>query len=111
MKKELKGVNTMAKFNSISTYDREMKDQKRKDLFEEKYARFLLSEIVLGLMQQEKLSVRALARSMNVSPTLVQDLRSGKRKSITLKNFLKLASSLGAAVNLEKNGKVYRLLH
>ena len=100
----------MAKKNTESTYDEFMKDPKWRKRFEEKYAQFLLSEIILGLMEQEKLSVRALARMVGVSPTVINGIRTGKRKNLTFKNFLGLASALGAKVKIEKGKETYSLL-
>lgn len=93
-----------------STFERIMKDPKRRDRFEEKYARFLLSEIILGLMTQEKISVRQLAQLVGVSPTVIQGIRTGKRRNITFKNFLALTSALGATVRIEKGNKSFELL-
>lgn len=86
-----------------------MKDPKRKERFEEKYAQFLLSEILLGLMEQEKISVRALAKSVGISPAVIQDIRSGKRKNITVKNLLGIVAALGATVSIGKGRKTYSL--
>ena len=60
-----------------STFDRIMKDPKRRRGFDKKYRSFLLSEIIHGLMEQEGTSVRELAREVGVSPTVIQDIRSG----------------------------------
>ena len=97
------------KKKTTSTFDRIMKDPKRKARFEEKYAEFLLSEVLLELMQQEDISVRALAKKVGVSPAVIQDLRSGKRSNITVKNLLGIASSLGARLKLEKGADSYYL--
>lgn len=86
-----------------------MKNEERKRRFEEKYARFLLSEIVTGLMQQEKLSVRTLARAMGVSPTVIQDIRSGKRKNITLKNLFSFAHACHAKIRIERGNETFSL--
>jgi DNA-binding Xre family transcriptional regulator len=99
----------MAKNRIASTYDRMMKDPKRKERFEEKYTQFLLSEIILGLMEQEKISVRALAKSVGISPAVIQDIRSGKRKNITVKNLIGIVAALGATVTIEKGRKTYSL--
>ena len=93
-----------------STFDREMKDPKRRARFEEKYAQFLLSEIILGLMEQEKISVRALAQDVGISPAVIQDIRSGKRKNITVKNLLGIVSALGGTVKIEKGQHSYSLM-
>ena len=100
----------MTKTKKASTYDRLMISSKRRERFEEKYARFMLSEIVLGLMEQEKISVRQLAHAVGISPAVIQDIRSGKRKNITVKNLLGIASALGASVKIEKGTKSYCLL-
>ena len=99
----------MPKTAPRSTFERIMKDPKRKSRFEDKYARFMLSEIILGLMQQERISVRALARKVGISPAVIQDIRSGRRCNITVKNLLGIASSLGASVVIEKDDKSYTL--
>ena len=100
----------MPRSKSVSTYDREMKDPERRRRFEKKYARFLLSEIILALMEQEKMSVRELARSVGISPAVIQDIRSGKRKNITVRNLLGIAAALGAKVKIEKGKATYSLL-
>src|SRR5207302_535467 len=41
-----------------STFDRIMKDPKRRRKFESKYRSFLLSEVIHGLMEQEGKSIR-----------------------------------------------------
>lgn len=93
-----------------SSYDEFMKDPKWRQRFEEQYGQFLLSEIILGLMEQEKITVRALARLVGVSPTVINGLRTGTRTNLTFKNFLGLVSALGAKVKLEKGKSTYSLL-
>lgn len=87
-----------------------MKDEDRRKRFEEKYARFIMADIVIGFMEQEQLSVRAMARAMGVSPTVVQDLRSGKRKNLTLKHLLAFADACHAKITIEKGTQVFSLL-
>lgn len=99
----------MPKKKSESTYDRIMRDRKRKERFAQRYAEFLLSEIVLGLMEQEKISIRELAREVGVSPSVIQDIRSGKRKNITVKNLVGIASALGAKVVIQKDEQAFPL--
>src|SRR5947209_2271670 len=85
-----------------STFDRIMKDRKRRRTFERSYRSFVLSEIVQGLMEQEGKSIRALAREVGVSPTVIQDIRSGGRTNVTLRNFLGIVSALGGEVAVRK---------
>lgn len=101
----------MGKIKKVeSSYDQFMKDPNWRQRFEEQYGQFLLSEIILGLMEQEKITVRSLARLVGVSPTVINGLRTGTRTNLTFKNFLCLASALGAKVKLEKGKKSYSLL-
>ena len=97
------------KGKSGSTFDRIMKDPKRRARFDDKYTEFLLSEILLELMEQEEISVRALASKAGISPAVIQDIRSGKRANITINNLVGLAESLGATVRIQKGPKTYLL--
>jgi hypothetical protein len=47
-----------------------------KTTFEKEYKRFSLSETVLELMKKKKMSVRKLAKEAQLSPTIIQELRS-----------------------------------
>jgi DNA-binding Xre family transcriptional regulator len=89
----------------VSTFDRIMKDPKRRHTFETKYRSFLLSEVIHGLMEQEGKSVRELAREVGVSPTVIQDIRSGGRSNVTLRNFLGIVSALGGQVAVRKGNE------
>jgi DNA-binding Xre family transcriptional regulator len=82
-----------------------MKNPRRRRKFETKYGSFLLSEVIHGLMKQEKKSVRELAREVGISPTVIQDLRSGERTNVTLRNFLGIVSALGGEVAVRKDDK------
>lgn len=79
-----------------------MKDPKRRRKFESKYRSFLLSEVIHGLMEHEGKSVRELAREVGISPTVIQDIRSGGRTNVTLRNFLGIVSALGGEVAVRK---------
>lgn len=101
----------MAKKKIESTYERITKDPKRIERLNNKYAQFLLSEIIHGLMEQENISIRALAKKVGISPAVIQDIRSGTRSNITVKNLLGIAASLGATVRIEKDDKSYLLIN
>ena len=88
-----------------ATFDRIMKDPKRRRRFESKYRSFLLSEVIHGLMEQERKSVRELAREVGISPTVIQDIRSGGRTNVTLRNFLGIVSALGGQVAVRKGNE------
>ncbi len=89
----------------VSTFDRIMKDPRRRRKFESKYRSFLLAEVIHGLMEQEKKSVRELAREVGISPTVIQDIRSGGRTNVTLRNFLGIVSALGGEVAVRKGNE------
>lgn len=89
----------------LSTFEREMQNPEFKRLFNKEYKEFLLSELILALMDDDKKSVRKLAQEIGVSPTIVQNLRSGKQEDIKLKNFIRLLAAFGYHLVLEKNGK------
>ena len=82
----------------VSTFDRIMKDPKRRRKFGRKYRSFLLSEVIHGLMEKEGKSVRALAREVGISPTVIHDMRTGGRTNVTLRSFLGVVSALGGQV-------------
>ena len=82
-----------------------MKTPKRRREFQSKYRSFLLSEIIHGLMAQEGKSIRALAREVGISPTVIQDIRSGGRTNVTLRNFLGIVSALGGRVSVRKGNE------
>ena len=91
--------------NTQSTFDRLMQDPDFKKEFEAGYREFVISEMVLAMMANDKVSVRKLAKMANVSPKLIQDVRSGKERSITLRNFFKIIDSLGYKVIVKKGKK------
>jgi DNA-binding Xre family transcriptional regulator len=88
-----------------STFDRILKDPKRRRKFEGKYRSFLLSEVIHGLMEQEGKSVRELAQEVGISPSVIQDVRSGGRTNMTLRNFLGIVSALGGQVAVRKGNE------
>jgi DNA-binding Xre family transcriptional regulator len=90
------------KTKPLSTFDRLMKNPKRRKNFERDYRSFLLAELVTSLMEGDVTSVRVLAREIGVSPTVIQEIRSGKKKNITLRNFVRMMTALGAEVRITK---------
>jgi DNA-binding Xre family transcriptional regulator len=90
---------------SVSAFDRVMKEPKRRRKFESKYRSFLLSEVIHGLMEQEGKSIRALAREVGISPTVIQDIRSGERTNVTLRNLLRIVSALGGQVAVRRGNE------
>lgn len=72
-----------------STSDKFIKSLSAKELkaFKEGYRDFALSELILALMEHDEVSVRKLAKIAGISPTIVQEMRSGLKKNYRWKPF------------------------
>ncbi|MCG6195669.1 helix-turn-helix domain-containing protein [Leptospira sp. FAT2] len=90
---------------SKSTFDRIMQDPQRRKSFEKKYNEFYLSEMISELMEQEHISVRELAEKTNLSPTVIQDIKSGKRDNPTFNSLISVIEALGAEIVFKKGKK------
>lgn len=85
-----------------TTYERLTQNPKRKAKIEKEYNQLLLSELLIALMEEDHVSVRKLAKAAGISPSIIQDIRSGKKENITLKSFSNIAAALGYGIVLEK---------
>lgn len=74
----------------------------QKDIYEKEYNDFLLSEFMLEQMEAQHISVRELAKKADVSPTVIQKLRSKDSQKVNLTTFTSVLSSLGYQIKLEK---------
>jgi DNA-binding Xre family transcriptional regulator len=79
---------------------------KQKKRFEQEHKEFLISEMLLAAMEQDNVSVRELAKLAGVSPAIVQGIRSGTKKNITVKTFSKLMKTFGFSLAITKNDLV-----
>src|SRR3990167_3958550 len=86
-----------------SPFDREMKKKKFKKAFDKSYKEFLLSELLIAMMEEDEISVRALAKEVGLSPTIIQKIRSGKQEDLKISNFVSIAHACGYKLILEKN--------
>lgn len=89
-----------------STYDEfvvALTPQQKKE-FDEEYKDLLLSEMILAAMQKDEISVRKLAKLAGVSPTIIQGMRSGKRKNVSAQSFFKILRGLGCTLTIERGG-------
>jgi len=103
-------MGAMAKENKKkprSTVERFLKDHVQKRIFDEEYKEFLLSELIIALMEEDHMSVRKLAEAAGVSATVIQALRSGKKENVTLSTIANIAQALGytAFLTLRKKGE------
>ncbi len=86
----------------LSTFERIMTDKKRKAAFESGYEEFLISELLIEAMKAEKKSVRSLSKETGVSSTMIQNLRSGKSKNVSLRTLSPLLKALHYSIRFEK---------
>ena len=75
---------------------------KRKEKFDKEYNEFLLSEFVLEKMEEENISVRALAQKAGVSPTVIQKIRTQNAEKINFRTFSNVLNSLGYKISIER---------
>lgn len=68
---------------------------KQRQKHDEQYQELLLSELLIAITNQKELSVRKLAKEANVSPAVIQSMRSGDSKDYSLKIFFKVLKGLG----------------
>jgi hypothetical protein len=99
MKEERKKTNTT---KVTSTFDEMMKKTSFKKKFDTSYKDFVLSELVLAIMEEDDKSIRGLAEELGISKTIIQNIRSGVQKDIKLSNFIKFTESYGYKIVLEK---------
>lgn len=90
----------------MSTYDELMQNPDFKKKHEKSYRDLLLSELLLAVMAEDNISIRSLAKQAEISPAIIQDLRSGKRDNLTLKTFASLIDTLGYDLVLENRRKI-----
>jgi hypothetical protein len=88
---------------NLSTFEREMQNAAFREEFEKEYNEFLLSETILVMMKESHKSVRKLATETDLSPTVIQNIRSGIQEDIKLRNFLNISHACGYKLILEKH--------
>ncbi len=106
-KRELREVIIMTK--KMSTFERKMKDKKFKEAYEKRYKEFLFSELLIAIMEDDNISVRELAKEADISPSVIQNIRSGKQKDIKVSNLIKIAHIFGYDVLLQKGNETFAL--
>ena len=86
--------------DQLSTYDKCMLDPKRRQKFEEDYQKLVLVEILMPLLEKSEMPVRILAKEAGISPTIIQDIKSGKKEGISYATFLSILEALGYRANI-----------
>jgi hypothetical protein len=77
-------------------------DPHERGQFDKEYNNFLLSEFILEKMEEENISIRALAKKAGVSPTIIQKIRGRNAEKINYRTFSNILNSLGYRINIEK---------
>ena len=85
-----------------TTFDREMKNPAFKAAFEQEEAALEVSEFLAQQMAEQELSVRKLAALADVSPTVIQGIKSGTRKNIEYATLKALMDALGCQITFKK---------
>lgn len=92
-----------------STYETFIEDREQKALLDAEYKELLLSELLYAAMKEDHLSVRKLAAMVGVSPTIIQDVRSGIKKNFTLETISRILGAIGyEIIFVPKEGKERR---
>lgn len=86
----------------LSTYERKMQNKQFKQAYKKSYNELLFSELLISAMESDAKSIRELAKEVKLSPSVIQDIRSGKQHDIKVSNLLKIASAFGYELILQK---------
>lgn len=85
-----------------SMLDKELRDSTFRAAFQVETATLEVSEFIAKQMAEKAVSVRALARLAMVSPTVVQGIKSGKRRNIQYATLKALAVALGYRITFTR---------
>ena len=86
----------------VSTYEREMRSPSFRAAMEREEAALEVSEFLAKQMAEQAISVRRLAAKADVSPTVVQGIKSGSRKNIEYATLKALMMALGCRITFTK---------
>lgn len=92
----------MKKIEELSTFDRMMQSPDFKAKLAAGYQEFLLSELLISIMENDHISIAQLAEEVNIPPAIIQDICSGQQKDMNISNFLQIVQSCGYRLILEK---------
>lgn len=92
----------MSKIDQLSTFERKMQNLDFKTKFETGYRNFLLSELLIAMIENDDISIEQLVKEVNISPSFIQDICSGKQKDLKISVFVELTKVCGYSLILEK---------
>ena len=90
----------------ISTFEKLMQSPTWKAGFEKGYEKFLVSEFLIEAMEENNISVRKLAQKAGVSPTIIQNMRSGKSSNISINTLAPILSALHYRIEFVKDNAI-----
>jgi DNA-binding Xre family transcriptional regulator len=82
-----------------STYEEFIEDNEQKVFLDREYKELLISELLFAAMEKDHISVRKLALAAGVSPTVIQGLKSGEKRNITIDTLSKILDVIGYRIN------------
>jgi DNA-binding Xre family transcriptional regulator len=85
-----------------STFVRETRSPSFRAALEREEALLEVSEFIAQAMAEQELSVRELASRASVSPTIIQGIRTGKRKNIEYSTLKSILGALGCEITFKK---------
>jgi len=83
-----------------SSYEEFIENKKQKKLLDKEYRDLFISELLLAAMKEDHISVRKLAAEAEVSPTVIQGLKSGKKTNITIETLSRILDVIGYRIIL-----------
>ncbi len=93
-----------------TTYEKFIENKHQKKILDREYRELLISELLLAAMEEDHISVRKLAAEAEVSPTIIQSLKSGKKTNITIETLSRILDVVGYQIILApKSGAGPRL--
>ncbi len=93
-----------------STYENFIENKHQKKILDREYRELLISELLLAAMEEDHISVRKLAAEAEVSPTIIQSLKSGRKTNITIETLSRILDAVGYQIILApKNGSGRRV--
>ena len=91
---------------ALSTFEKLMQNPNWKTGFEKGYEKFLISEFLIEAMEENRISVRKLAKKAGVSPTIIQNIRSGKSSNISINTLAPILSALHYRIGFVKDNSI-----
>ena len=70
----------------------------------------MISELLFAVMEEDHISVRKLAAKAEVSPTIIQSLKSGKKTNITIDTLSRILDVVGYQIILAPKSGSGKLL-